>query len=241
MYHSISDRGGPTCIPADVFAAQMEVLAASGVPVVSLDALTSDERPERAVVITFDDAFEDFARAAWPVLARLGFPATVYVPTGHVGKSEGWAGTLSPPRRVMDWAAIRSLASEGVLFGSHSVSHPDLTRCSGVELTEELAASKAELEQRLGCAVGHFAPPYGRTNPKIRKAIAQDYKSSAGTRLGQARAGTDRFDLPRIEMHYFRSPGVWRRHLRGSGGAYLALRSCLRAVKDAVMHPARSA
>jgi peptidoglycan/xylan/chitin deacetylase (PgdA/CDA1 family) len=38
--------------------------------------------PPRAVLITFDDAYCDFAEHAWPVLRRLGLPAVLFVPTG---------------------------------------------------------------------------------------------------------------------------------------------------------------
>jgi len=39
--------------------------------------------PPRAVLITFDDAYLDFAEHAWPVLRRLSLPATLFVPTAY--------------------------------------------------------------------------------------------------------------------------------------------------------------
>ncbi len=39
--------------------------------------------PRRAVLLTFDDAYRDFADHAWPVLVRHGAPATLFVPTGY--------------------------------------------------------------------------------------------------------------------------------------------------------------
>lgn len=38
--------------------------------------------PRKAVLITFDDAYCDFAEHAWPILKRYGLPVTVFVPTG---------------------------------------------------------------------------------------------------------------------------------------------------------------
>jgi peptidoglycan/xylan/chitin deacetylase (PgdA/CDA1 family) len=43
------------------------------------------ELPERAVLVTFDDAYRDFAENAWPVLRRHGVPATLFVPTAYPG------------------------------------------------------------------------------------------------------------------------------------------------------------
>ena len=37
--------------------------------------------PPRAVLITFDDAYDDFAEYAWPVLKRYHLPVTLFVPT----------------------------------------------------------------------------------------------------------------------------------------------------------------
>jgi len=37
--------------------------------------------PPRSVLITFDDAYFDFAEQAWPILRELNLPATLFVPT----------------------------------------------------------------------------------------------------------------------------------------------------------------
>lgn len=241
MYHSISDRGGPTSIPQDVFARQMSELAASGLPVVSLDAIDDGTMPKRAVIITFDDAFQDFATAAWPILDKHGFTATVYVPTGHVGGVEAWKGVLTPPRPLMSWETIRDLAGKGVTFASHSITHPDLTTLDDAELDAELGRSKEVLKSELGRPVRHFAPPYGQIDGRVRQAIEGRYATSVGTRLGQSDQATDRHDLRRLEMFYFQSGSHWHRHLAGRGAPYLALRRSLRSVRNAVSHPSTRA
>lgn len=37
--------------------------------------------PPRSVMVTFDDAYQDFAKQAWPLMQRYGVPATVFVAT----------------------------------------------------------------------------------------------------------------------------------------------------------------
>jgi len=50
-----------------------------------LACIDAGERlPPRAVVVTFDDGYDDNHRVAFPVLAGLGMPATFFVATGHV-------------------------------------------------------------------------------------------------------------------------------------------------------------
>lgn len=242
MYHSVSDRGGATAIAPATFAAQMDAIAEAGLPVIALDDLLAarDGRGALAphsLILTFDDGFQDFADAAWPVLERHGFRPIVYLPTAHVGRSEDWRGIADPPRPLMGWGTIAALAAEGVAFGSHSVSHADLDALSPEALHAELERSRQRIEDRLGRRVAHFAPPYGIAGPAVRAEIARLYRSSVGTRLGRARPGDDPFDLPRLEMHYFRDIGRWRAHLAGRGAAYLAARRGLRALRGVVARP----
>jgi len=103
-YHRVTElnaRSSPcpgllSATPAD-FARQMEFVAAS-YRVVSVEDVLDTVRngrslPSRAVLLTFDDAYCDFAESAWPVLRRHGLPVTLFVPTGfpdHPERSFWW-------------------------------------------------------------------------------------------------------------------------------------------------------
>lgn len=242
MYHSVSDAGGPTSIMPATFAMQMRAIADAGVPVITLDDLLQARGggktlPPRSVIITFDDGFQDFADAAWPVMQRHGFRPVVYIPTGWVGRAEGWKGIADPPRRLMSWATIRGLAQDGVEFGSHTVSHPDLRALPDAGLEEELAQSRKAIADRIGREARHFAPPYGRADARVRSRIARHYATSVGTSLAATSPSTSPHDLPRIEMFYFTDDRRWRAHLAGQGAAYLARRRALRAVRGALLKP----
>lgn len=244
MYHSISGQGGATSISASVFAAQMRAIAEAGVPVITLDDFCEAKAgraalPARSVIITFDDGFQDFADVAWPTMRELGFRPIVYLPTNYIGGREGWHGIASPPRKLMDWDSIRRLRAEGVIFGSHTESHPDLDALAPEAVEAELTRSRDRIAAELGAAPRHFAPPYGIAGAAIRARIARLYRTSVGTRLGTAHAAADLHDLPRLEMFYFTDPARWRDHLAGRGGGYLALRRMLRAVRGSAMKPWR--
>ncbi len=234
MYHSISDAPGPTSIAPRTFAAQMQALAESSLPVVSLDSL-ADRRadvPSRSVAITFDDGFVDFADTAWPILRDHGFAPIVFLASGRMGERENWAGCHTPARPVMGWDRAKELAAEGVLFGAHSVTHPDLTALDPETLEHEVAGSGRDIEARLGSPVRHFAPPYGCSTPTVRHCIARHYASSVGTRLGIAGPGADIYDLPRLEMFYFTDITRWTAHLAGRGETYLTARRTLRNMRQ---------
>lgn len=236
-YHSISEAGGPTSIPPAVFAMQMEALTDAGYRGVRLgafldwhDGKEADSDGDRRVLITFDDAFADFADEAAPVLKRHGFCALVFVPTRQLGGVESWQGANHPPRGLMDWDAVRALAGEGFEFGGHSRTHPDLTRLDAAACEAEIAGCAEDLAGRLGAPVESFAAPYGRVSPNVVTMIGRHYRVAFGTRLAVARPGCDRFNMPRIEMHYFRNRRHWAGLLEGRRG-YFRLRQGLRAAR----------
>jgi peptidoglycan/xylan/chitin deacetylase (PgdA/CDA1 family) len=238
-YHSISEAPGPTSIPPAVFAMQMQVLADLGRRGVRLSEFIDWHQgsvgdAEDGVLITFDDAFEDFAQVAAPILRRHGFSALMFVPTRRLGQPEGWPGANDPPRPLMDWAMVRTLAEDGFEFGGHSRSHADLTKLSTADREEEIVGCAEDLSVEIGKPVEGFAAPYGRVSPEVVETIGQHYRVAFGTRLALPERGKDRFDIPRIDMHYFRDPKHWTGLLEGRMG-YLRLRQALRAVRSKVV------
>jgi len=237
-FHSISDGPGPTCIPAASFRMQLDVLAEAGYGAIDcrtfLDWHAGRADGAKRVLITFDDGYADFATSAWPILRDHGFPALVFVPTGKIGRREDWRGASAGKRALMDWSTVAELTRSGIEFGGHGVTHADLTRLAPVERDGEIAGSARDLEGRLGVRPRAFAPPYGRLNADTRSDIGRHFEVSFGTRFDRARRTSDRLDLPRIEMHYFRATQAWRGFLLGRR-AYFQARRALRAIRTAAL------
>jgi peptidoglycan/xylan/chitin deacetylase (PgdA/CDA1 family) len=236
-FHSISPRRGPTSIAPETFRMQMDVLAQSGFRSLTCDEFLAWREGARAdavprVLLTFDDGYADFASAAHPVLAGHGYSAIVFLPTGRVGAREDWRGATAAARALMDWATVTELARAGIEFGGHGATHADLTRLSAAERREEIDGSAQQLTERLGRRPACFAPPYGRVNAEVIGDIERVYDVAFGTRFACATRTGDRFDVPRIEMHYFRDERRWRDFLAGRRGYFLARRA-LRWVKFA--------
>jgi peptidoglycan/xylan/chitin deacetylase (PgdA/CDA1 family) len=240
MYHSISEGPGPTSISPQTFREQLSALAERGYRGITLAELAGwlrgEGRPtDKAVVLTFDDGFTDFADVAFPELQARGWPATVFLPAGKAGEIadfDRWPGRA--PRRLLSWHAVADLARAGAEIGSHSVSHPDLTALRLDDAREEIVESGRRIEDRIGRAVTSFAAPYGRTNAAIRALIRQHYRVAVSAELARARVTADPHHLPRIEMWYFSDLPKWQSYLDGGARGYFLLRQALRRLRKFV-------
>jgi peptidoglycan/xylan/chitin deacetylase (PgdA/CDA1 family) len=187
---------------------------------------------DRCAVLTFDDGFEDFFKSAFPELRTRSWTATVFLPTDVVGGVENWEGALkTSPRKLMSWSQISELKEQGIEFGGHSLTHADLTKLSSEQLQRQVRMSQEAIHQRLGVRATSFAPPYGRSDAQVRNEIRKWYKTSLGVHLQRATQHCDLYDVPRIEMHYFRNVQLWNAFLRRQAEAYFAMRRIIRTVR----------
>lgn len=179
MYHRIVDDG-PAALaryrtaPA-AFEAQLAHLRGEGWHAISLERLRralheGQPLPERAVMLTFDDATTDFIDHALPLLHRYGFPATLFVPSGHVGGAAVWDADAGPPAPLLGWDDLRLLQFCDVAIGAHGVAHRPLTLIDADSVVRELAGGKAAIERELGAPVRSLAYPYGAFDDTVRDA-----------------------------------------------------------------------
>jgi peptidoglycan/xylan/chitin deacetylase (PgdA/CDA1 family) len=230
-YHSLDDSGSVISVPPAAFREHMRGLRDKGFTGIALGRLVDawDGRgslPPRPVVLTFDDAFRNFAEAGRPVLEAAGFAATVFAVAGRCGQTNDWPGQLArvPRLPLLSAAELRDLAAAGFEIGSHGLTHAALDGLSAQEAEREIVGSKRALEDALGRPVEVLAYPYGRTSAAIRGLAAAHYRACCGVAMAAARASHDRHALPRIDVYYLRRPGLFRTLGTPLGRGYLALR-----------------
>jgi hypothetical protein len=82
----------------------------------------------------------------------------------------------------MTQAQIQAFADRGDEIASHTVTHADLTKLSAAKLENELARSKASLQQMFGpSAALDFASPYGAYNATTSEAVQKYYATQRNT------------------------------------------------------------
>jgi peptidoglycan/xylan/chitin deacetylase (PgdA/CDA1 family) len=182
-YHALSPTWtADLAVRPDAFSAQLQRLQRAGYRGVTFTEAVQERPRGKAVVVTFDDAFATVLSAAKPVLDELGWPATVYAVSDFAAAGtdlrwEGvshWAQTEHAHELAsLDWDALRGLRDAGWEIGSHTVTHPHLTATSDAELSHELEASRAAVEDALGGPCPSIAYPYGDVDARVVAAAAR--------------------------------------------------------------------
>jgi peptidoglycan/xylan/chitin deacetylase (PgdA/CDA1 family) len=209
MYHAIGDRDEPGTrfvVPLGTFERHMDWLARLRFNVLPLEdaagRLVAGERlPPRSIALTFDDGTRDQLEFGLPVLQRHRFPATAFVVTGAMGATVDWTDHRDlAGRAVMTWdeaLELRPLVS----IQPHTRTHPSLPELSDAALADELAGSRADVEQRVGGAATLFAYPYGHYDAHVAEAAAAaGYTAACTVTRGSNDARTPTYELCRHEV-----------------------------------------
>ena len=213
MYHAVStvpnDATRALSVAPEAFAEQMALVGDLGLTPVTTADLAARWRsghplPGRPVLITFDDGYEGVHRHALPVLAKHGFPATLFVSTGWIKGAHDTGGGLDA---MLDWRQVRDLADAGVEIGGHSHSHPQLDQLDDAALRAELVHSTEIVTGELGTRPLSFAYPYGYSSRRVRRAVREaGYAQALAVGNGLARRRQGPYALQRVTVR--RSTGV---------------------------------
>lgn len=210
MYHKLGRRPWGVRLKGlylsrSLFERQLSQLHAAGftTPAYGPPPL-SEGNPGRRIVLTFDDGFANVFEHGLEPLARHGFRAVVFLVADLIGGCNGWEMQEGEARQpLMDETQVKEWLAAGHEIGSHTLTHPFLTRLSLKKAGEEISASKKKLEDCFGRSVRHFCYPYGDWNPAVRDlVVAAGYETACTTEFGVNTKATPPFELKRILVRY---------------------------------------
>jgi peptidoglycan/xylan/chitin deacetylase (PgdA/CDA1 family) len=213
MYHRIgtveNDWEGKYAITPGRFAEHMHILARHGFYACSADELVAWLQGEKtlnegAMAITFDDGYAGVLEHGLPVLKGLGWPATMFLISDLIGGQDEWCRASNPAGRtypLLTVSQITAMVQHGFSFYSHSRRHARLPEQSDIQLDDELAGSRVELETLLGRHVPYIAYPYGLHDERVlERTRSAGYQAAFSVQPGFNRPGMDLFRIRRLDV-----------------------------------------
>lgn len=195
MYHHIRDFSDPNnpvdtnlSTPVQGFRDQMQWLKENGYTTITFSELFSGTLPEKPIVLTFDDGYQDNYTNAFKILKENGQKGVFFL----ISSTEG-GGYLTQ-------SEIREMAGNGMEIESHTISHPDLSQLGDEALAKELGESRNTIEEGTGQKVEFLCYPSGRfSKDVIDAAKTAGYRAAVTTKSSSSNGSL--YELPRIRMN----------------------------------------
>ena len=195
LYHHVSDEKTDLpelTISSKVFDYQMKTLKNHGFTPITSEILLNYMSgktvvmPEKPIVITFDDGYEDNYSYAFPILKKYNFKATIFMVGVNIDAQE----RLSKKQML-------EMSQYGIEFGSHSITHSSLISLNQKELIKEIKNSKKQIEKVIKKEVSLFAYPYGDYNLNVLESTQFNYKGAVTVLPGPVKSNYDNVYLMR--------------------------------------------
>jgi peptidoglycan/xylan/chitin deacetylase (PgdA/CDA1 family) len=204
MYHHIVDPPADAdsiyrdlSVSPRAFEAQLRYLVGAGYQPITLSDLIyyltlGTPLPEKPIILTFDDGYEDNYTNAYPLLKKYGFVGTFFIVTEPV--DAGRDGYMS-------WAQIEIMSTEGMEIGAHSYTHPDLRGKSVDYIIWQAVGSKEAIEARLQQPVRFFSYPSGRYDEQVVSILhSANFWGAVTTEASTYHSSRQPFELRRIRV-----------------------------------------
>jgi peptidoglycan/xylan/chitin deacetylase (PgdA/CDA1 family) len=240
-YHSLDSSGSVISTSPEKFSRQMKYLHDASFQVLTLrDVATrireKQELPAKRVAITFDDGLQSVYDVAFPILKNYGFPATVFLVTSFCGKDNRWNGQPDniPRFNLLNWDQITRMREDQIEFGVHTATHPDLTKLTAAQISEEIVGAREMVQQQTGEREIAFAYPYGKAPVASRSLVQSNFYAACSTEMSFANVHSDLHFLPRIDMYYFANNDLFSKIGTPAFHRFVSFRKAIRGFKRMV-------
>ncbi len=192
---AVAENSLSLTVDVAVFQEQMNYLQSQGYHPITMQQLIDffdlgASLPSKPVILTIDDAYDDVFTDVFPILNTLGFPGTVFVPTGLIN-TPGY----------LTWSQAEEMRNyRSILLANHTVNHRAMTGSSTNDFPEIANADTQLAEHNLNHPKV-FAYPYGpSTTNAINHLKELGYLLAFTTNPGQTMCKGQRLALPRTRV-----------------------------------------
>ena len=203
MYHMVRDkisrnRYNSLRVDPEVFEQQIKYLYKKGWSSYTMSEIIAhrEQLPEKSVVITFDDGYEDNFKNAFPILKKYNFKATIYL-INHRHD----CGLKYEPKLTDD--QVFELIQSGLIeIGAHTLNHVNLAETGEKESEDEICLSGKLIEEEFQTVCTSFAYPFGRYKTSDKKVVEKcGYTHAVTTQKGIADLNhCDLYEIPRVTV-----------------------------------------
>lgn len=176
IYHHVAeDTPRVSSVTPKEFRAHLQYLKDNQFQVIGLDVLlqqlqTGAPIADNAVVITFDDSYENNFTTAHPILQEFGFLYTIFISPGAIDERVG---------PVLTWQQVKKMSDDGVLVANHAMWHEHMAKPNAGETEAAWLArmeqSILQAEQRIKDETGQqhkwLAYPYGEFSDPLEALV----------------------------------------------------------------------
>lgn len=204
MYHHVSEtppdadryRRDLTVSP-EMFEAQLQYLDEAGYHTITLTDLylhltEGYPLPERPVILTFDDGYQDAYEAVFPTLLDHGFTGTFFV--------------LATPAHFespdyLTWAQMREMSVAGMDIQGHGRDHVDLRGRSYEFLVYQILGIREAIQYHTGRMPRFLSYPSGQWDADVIAVLkSAGYWGAVTTQWGRVYTRESLFEMPRVRI-----------------------------------------
>ncbi|MEW9797768.1 polysaccharide deacetylase family protein [Alteromonas sp. CYL-A6] len=201
LYHHVAtDTPASTSIAPAQFAQHMAYLAEHHTVLPLPEVVTALREgtalPDNAVVITFDDGYENIYHNAYPILKQYGFPYTIFINPGVIDRTPS----------QLSWAQVNEMQEHGATFANHTLDHIHMLEKKPGEndaawltrVWNDVTEAEAILKDKTGTSLRYLAYPFGEYNAALARKVSDAGYTGFGQHSGAAGTSSDFAALPRF-------------------------------------------
>jgi len=184
-------------VTPELFDQQLDYLLEAGYTTITMEQLWAGltdgvTLPEKPVILSFDDGYDNAYGAATPRLLARNMVGTFFIVRDFMGQP----GYLS-------WGMAAEMKNVGMEIGNHSTTHPNLASLSYTAQYDEIENCAAAIGDALGERPQFFCYPLGRYNGETIRALkASGHLAAVTTSDGTIQYRADSFRMSRARVRH---------------------------------------